>query len=171
MNCTICGSTVGTAGCTTPWKHGPTTIAPGAGVVSNDVLRVVALEDEVRRLTAVAQGIVEEMKADATRPRGGQSVSPRRMPVPLSICLELERALGPEQGAYTYEAYLDLLAQRDAALQSEGAAREALKEAIELSRLPRPVTEEEAILLEMRQCAWTIKANRALAEPSRGGGR
>lgn len=74
--------------------------------------------EELRRKAAAAEatldlvrGIVAEMREDATQPKGGQSVGPRRMPVALSIILELERAMGPGRGEYAAQAYFDLTAR------------------------------------------------------------
>ena len=71
--------------------------------------------DEARTTINLVRGILAEMHANATRPKGGQSVGERRMPVALSVVLELEKAIGPEQAAYTYGAFLDVLRERDEA--------------------------------------------------------
>jgi hypothetical protein len=56
----------------------------------------------------IIRRIVAEMRAQATGPRGGQTVGERRMPVPLSVILELERALGPATGEYAAGCYAEL---------------------------------------------------------------
>jgi hypothetical protein len=63
----------------------------------------------------IVRGIVAEMRSQAERPKGGQTVGPRRASVPLSVVLELERALGPGTGEYSAETYFAAIERASAA--------------------------------------------------------
>jgi len=85
--------------------------------------------DEARARLNITREIVAEMKEDAVRPKGGQSVSPRRMPVALSVVKELERALGDNQGGYSAAEYAKEVAARGAAERERDEARERARRA------------------------------------------
>lgn len=98
---------------------------------SAEIDRLTKERDEARTTINLVREMVEEMREDATRPTGGQSVSPRRNRVPLSIVHELQGLLGPEQAAYTHKGWLEAMAERDAERARGDRMAEALRGLLE----------------------------------------
>jgi hypothetical protein len=142
------------------------------------------MSDADRANLEIVRGIVREMREHATRPKGGQSVGERRMPVPLSIIRELERALGPEQGQYTAEAMCALDAKVERYRAQAATLAEALTAAAKslewISNRKVAAEDDETMedaYYEIRQYAYSRSgiARAALAaydaERPQGGGR
>lgn len=126
---------------------------------------LVKERDEARTTINLVREVVEEMRVDATRPKGGQSVGMRRMPVALSVILELQGLLGPEQAAYTNKMWVEEREAREAAetraREAEAGWKVATEEAAELQEAVIDVTKERA---EYRDRLFAARAARDVAE-------